>query len=67
MGQNIRFLVFIIFAQMSLINTHVDIYSRASSLYFGLSLYLNLYFVYVRSKDSGETGHMYDLVWAFVA
>ena len=62
MGQNIRFLVFIIFAQMSVINTHVDIYNRASSLYFGLSLYLNLYYEYVRSKYSGESGTMSELV-----
>ena len=49
------------------LNTHADISSRARGLLFGLDLSLNLYFIYMRSEDSGKPAQMCRLARAFAA
>ena len=47
----------IAYAQVPLINAHVDISSKARGLHFGLCIHLLLYFVYASSEGSGESAH----------
>ena len=47
-------LLLIAYAQMPLLNAHADNSSEARSLNFGLSLRLQLYFIYASSEGSGE-------------
>ena len=41
------------------LNIHVQLSSGAKGLNFGMSLHLNLYFVYVSNEGSDETVHMH--------
>ena len=52
-------LVLIAYAQMSLINTHSDVFSKTRCLNFGLKRHLHPYFVYTGSKGSGESAHIH--------
>ena len=45
-------------AQMSLVNTHADLSSKARGLNFSLNLHLHPYFVYVRSIGPGKSVHV---------
>ena len=55
-------LVHINYGQMPLINIYADISSKASSLNFGLSHHLHLYYVHVSSEGSGKFAHMQCIV-----
>ena len=40
------------------LNTYTHVSSRTRDVYFGLSLYLHTYVVYVCSEGSGDTAHL---------
>ena len=48
------------YAQESPLNAHVDVTSGVRDIYInpGLSLHLNLYFVYASNEGSDESAHM---------
>ena len=54
--------VLIRFAKKPSLNFHADLFIGGRCLLFGLSLPLLSYFVYARSKDSGDPAHAYMLV-----
>ena len=57
----------IAYAQKPPLNTHADISSWARSPYFGMNLFLLLYFVYTKSEASTVTVFMHMLTGAFAA
>ena len=66
-GQYITFCTYIAYAQMSPLNAHIDVSSRARSLNFDPGLHFHSYFVYASSETSGESAHMRRLVRVFNA
>ena len=48
----------IAYAQMPIINDHVDVSSEARCLTFGLSLHLHPHFLYASSEGSGESARL---------
>ena len=53
--------------KMPPLNAHADIFSRVRGLNYVLNTHLVPYYVYVRSKGSGETAHVGRLAPAFPA
>ena len=49
---------------MPLINVHADVSSGARYLQFGLTLHLQLYFMYASSEGAGEFAHMHKVVFS---
>ena len=50
--------ILIAYALMSLINAHADISSGARYLHAGLTLHLQLYFMYASSEGAGESAYI---------
>ena len=50
--------MFVVYAQMPVINVHVDVSSEARGLIISLSLHPDQYFMYSSSDYSGESAHM---------